>query len=321
MFPTEEVKALRQFWLLLIGAALFTNTPTAKAAMTEELKELKTKWPQHYFATAALTLGETHYQDLGKPAQKTVVMVHGVSGPMTAWDETVPFLRSLGYRTIRYDLYGRGFSERLDARHDLELYITQLKDLLDDRKVEFPVILLGSSFGCVIASEFANRYGKNLVKGLVLIGPAGTPIEVPFVAKLRDVPVLGQLLFWVVGKSTIKTQNEKYFVDETKKDSHMPYYEDQLDVDGSATAILSTMRNSPVQNYVAEFQNLGRSEIPVGVIWGRKDVTFPYDNHKTLQQAIPQMKLTTIDNSAHLPQFERPVQTNAALQLFLDQLP
>jgi pimeloyl-ACP methyl ester carboxylesterase len=45
-----------------------------------------------------------------------VVLVHGATVPMFTWDSIVPGLVAAGYRTVRYDMWGRGHSDRIVRR-------------------------------------------------------------------------------------------------------------------------------------------------------------------------------------------------------------
>ena len=62
-----------------------------------------------------LSRGVTHVDVRGPDSGRTVVLVHGFSVPYYIWDSTATALAAQGYRVIRYDLYGRGWSDRLPA--------------------------------------------------------------------------------------------------------------------------------------------------------------------------------------------------------------
>jgi pimeloyl-ACP methyl ester carboxylesterase len=251
-----------------------------------------------------LSDGLTHYQDLGSKAAPAIILIHGVSGPLQVWDKVVDGLQNAGYRVVRYDIYGRGFSERLDGPYDLDIYIRQLHQLAVHLGLQrFRVV--GSSMGAIIASQYANSYPQH-VDQVALIGPAGFPIQVPWLAKLRDVPILGHLTFTIFGESIIFEQNKKYFVYPESHSEFLKYFRGQLNVAGTSKAILSTMRNVPVTDFESGYRNLASQSKPVAVIWGREDATFPYHNHNLLKKWIPDAQMLTIKDAAHLPQYEHP---------------
>src|SRR5262245_8301926 len=65
--------------------------------------------------------GLTHYEFtpvISRDSTRIVVLVHGFSVPFYIWDSTVVALTKAGKRTLRYDVYGRGLSDRPDAAYD-----------------------------------------------------------------------------------------------------------------------------------------------------------------------------------------------------------
>jgi pimeloyl-ACP methyl ester carboxylesterase len=306
------VKAAVAAAIFMLSMSVIEFAFCSTGAMTNQ--SLKSRYPARHFDEISLPSGKTHYQSLGSGA--SIVLVHGVSGPLVVWENNMAALVQAGFRAVRYDLFGRGFSDRLEhSRYDLDLYIKQLEELTEALKLGPRFRLVGSSFGGIVITEFALRH-PDKVEGLVLIGPAGFPITVPWTAKLKDIPILGDIFSYFFVHSTILKQNDHYFVSGRLPDELRPFIADQLSVPGTTQAILSTMKNSPVQNYVSSYQKLGSSKIPVGVIWGRKDVTFPYENSDVLLKAVPQGTLVTIEDSGHLPQYEKFEQVNPALIRF-----
>src|ERR1700712_364259 len=78
-----------------------------------------------------LSAGTTHYELAGPDTGKVVILVHGFSVPYFIWDGTFEYLVKQGFRVLRYDMYGRGFSDRPDVVYNQSLYQTQLLDLIN----------------------------------------------------------------------------------------------------------------------------------------------------------------------------------------------
>ena len=58
-----------------------------------------------------LSVGKTHYELVGPETGRTVVLLHGGTIPMWTWDRQVPALVEAGFRVLRYDMCGRGYSD------------------------------------------------------------------------------------------------------------------------------------------------------------------------------------------------------------------
>jgi pimeloyl-ACP methyl ester carboxylesterase len=275
------------------------------------LTQLRNRYSGRYFEEIQLPSGLTHYQVTGEGP--VVVLVHGVSGPLAVWDKSTDALVAAGYKVVRYDLFGRGFSERLpESSYSLATYVKQLEELVDALHLGPKIRLVGSSLGGMITTEFTLQHPSQ-VDGLVLIGPAGFPIQTPLAARLRVLPIVGNLLTDLLSYKTILKQNDHYFANGRVPDELRPYIADQLLIPGTTNAILKTMKNSPVQSFVTSYEALGKLGLPVGLIWGRQDDTFSFDNAKIFLAAAPQARLITVENAGHLPQYERAEEVNPAL--------
>src|SRR5215211_8356132 len=112
---------------------------------TKELNELTRKQASGSFIQ--LSDGFTHYELSNAEAEETVVLVHGFSVPYFIYDPTFAFLTQSGFRVLRYDLFGRGFSDRPDTRYNIDLFVKQLADLLNALRFTRPVTLIGLSTG------------------------------------------------------------------------------------------------------------------------------------------------------------------------------
>ena len=98
--------------------------------------------------------GLTHYEDSGPRASQTVLLVHGFSVPYYIWGPTFNFLVKNGFRVIRYDLYGRGYSSRPDLAYNRELFLEQIETLLLARDVTEPIHIVGLSMGGPIVADY-----------------------------------------------------------------------------------------------------------------------------------------------------------------------
>lgn len=137
--------------------------------------------------------GTLSYTRDGEENAPIVVLVHGFSTPKFVWDQTVPVLVQAGYQVIRYDHFGRGFSDRPNTQYDAELYRNELLGLLDGLNIQQPVNLVGYSMGGANVIDFTAEHGDR-VKTVTLIAPAGF-LPKNFGIDIVKLPVVGE---WVM---------------------------------------------------------------------------------------------------------------------------
>ena len=82
-------------------------------------------------ASVALSDGVVHYQLAGPEGAPAVVLLHGFSTPYLIWDNNFSALAAAGYRVLRYDLYGRGFSDRQAPSSTAGPLRRQLRELIE----------------------------------------------------------------------------------------------------------------------------------------------------------------------------------------------
>ena len=77
---------------------------------------------------------EIYIEECGSPDGIPVVLIHGFSVPYFIWDPTFRALAEGGMNPVRYDLYGRGYSDRPKAKYNVGLFVEQL--LASQQKAE-----------------------------------------------------------------------------------------------------------------------------------------------------------------------------------------
>jgi pimeloyl-ACP methyl ester carboxylesterase len=176
---------------------------------TRELNELTRREARGSFIQ--LSDGFTHYE-LGNPeANESVLLVHGFSVPYFIYDITFEFLTQAGFRVVRYDLYGRGFSDRPDTEYNIDLFVRQLGDLLDVLRITRPVSLVGLSTGGPITAAFTARFPERVNK-LVLIDPIGAK-ALPFMPllKVAAIPSVGEAILNLVRSDGLSMKTASLF--------------------------------------------------------------------------------------------------------------
>jgi pimeloyl-ACP methyl ester carboxylesterase len=263
-----------------------------------------------------LSNGFTHYELGGPNTGIPVILIHGFSVPYFIWEPTFKSLTSLGFYVLRYDLFGRGFSDRPHLKYDLCLFVRQLHDLLD--RLNFTEgNLIGLSMGGAIASAFTVQEPQRVCK-LVLIDPIGAqPIPSNMLYKVALLPGISELLLGLI--STDRMINITASVIYNLKDFNLLQYHirEQLQFKGFKRAILSTLRNRMVDGYLDVYRQLGKLHLPILLLWGRNDDTLPIYQSEQLLKLIPNAEFRVVENSGHIPHYNRPDFVNPILDQFL----
>jgi pimeloyl-ACP methyl ester carboxylesterase len=292
----------------------------------EETKELNDETRRSAAGSfIQLADGITHYELSGNESGDAVVLIHGFSVPYFIYDPTFKFLTNAGFRVLRYDLYGRGFSDRPDAHYDIDLFVNQLTQLLDALHFTSaglspgsrPVNLIGLSMGGLIASTFAVRHPDSVNK-LVLIDPSGARnIFLPPMIRLMTLPVVAETILSLVPSETLIRSGSKDIFDPAHVDHFMSQYRVQLEYKGFRRAILSTMRNGILGSSIHVYERLGKMDKKVLLLWGREDMTVPFEHSFDLCAAIPQVEFHAFEDCGHIPHYEKPDEVNPLLLHFL----
>jgi pimeloyl-ACP methyl ester carboxylesterase len=259
----------------------------------------------------ALPAGVTHYELTGPDTGRVVVLVHGFSVPYYIWDSSVVALNKAGRRVLRYDLFGRGLSDRPDAAYDGAMYDAQLNALLDSLRITQPVDLVGLSFGGYVTSHFVQTNRKR-VHTLVLMDPSSTQAKV---SRTFTSPI-GEWLFQTQAVPGMADGQSSDFLHPEKFPGWADKYRPQMRYTGFGRALYRTRLTLSRANFFELFNSVSTQQVPVILIWGKQDRTVPFTNSDTVRYAIPGLTVIPVDSSGHLPHMEQSAVTHAAMLAF-----
>ncbi len=265
---------------------------------------------------ARLSEGCTHYEIAGPSNGRIVTLVHGFSAAYFVWDPTFTTLTSAGMRVLRYDLYGRGFSDRPPLPNDLKLFLTQLRELLDELSIA-QTDLVGLSMGGPISAAFAVQ-SPDRVRSLILVDPVG-PEAVPLrrIYRALLLPGIGELVAGLAGSGPLARGVASDVFGATPPGDFEARYLQQMRFKGFKRSLLSSLRNGMVDGFPDAYKRLGSLGKPVLLIWGRDDPAVPLAQSKRLLELVPQAEFHVIDDTGHTPHYERPDLVNPLLFDFL----
>ena len=265
-----------------------------------------------------LSVGVTHYELRGDTDGESVVLIHGNAAPYVTWDNTIEDLCEAGFRVLRFDLIGHGFSDRTRLRtYDRDLYNTQLAELLELLDIPYPILAVGTSQGGSIGACFAAEHpGK--VKRLALLSPffddSGGSRGV--VALLAKTPVAGELVLQVVGDSKIIDLSDA-ILSADKRTALEGEVAKQFRFRGKRRAILANWRGDALKDATSCYESVRDQGIPTLLTWGSLDKSIDGDSMSRLRDLYPGIEYHEFEGARHLVHYEFPDRINPVLIRFL----
>jgi pimeloyl-ACP methyl ester carboxylesterase len=256
-----------------------------------------------------LPWGKTFFRLSGPSDGPLIVFVHGISTPsQVVWYNTLSYLNELGYRTLSYDLYGRGWSSAPGrVSYTADFFVSQLVHLLYKLNITSSFDLVGLSMGGAISATFTDKFPER-VNRLVLIASAGLPLPTmsPILRVLPRLPIFGHLLQTpIIAKHLLKSQVKEEFavLDGLQYVESVLTQVADVQIDQNPDYIKSlaeTLRSFDLEGFENVFRRLGQHNRTVLLLWGEKDYTVPLSCGKLINGMLPRSKLVTHPSANHL---------------------
>jgi len=215
-----------------------------------------------------------------QPSQAMIVLVHGLGGHSSVFQNVVEYLVPQGYEVYAFDLRGHGRSPGQrghinrwkEFREDLRAFLQYIRS----QRTCCPLIVWGHSLGGTIALDYALR-SPDEIQGLILTAPALSKINIA-----RTKLVLGRMLSRTVPRFSLKLGIRNEFGSRDAK-AIAAYTQDPLRHEyGSAR--LATEFFKTVQWIHAHASEL---KIPLLIMHGSSDrITLPEGSRAFFQQVI-----------------------------------
>jgi len=263
-----------------------------------------------------LPQGSLAFQWNGPDTGNILLMIHGFSTPSFVFDRNIDDLINAGYRILRFDHFGRGFSDRPNTLYDQDFYDREILDLLEALEIKDPIDLLGFSLGGGVATTFAARHSER-IKKLILVAPIGMSLPRYRLTHFLSLPGLGGwICAFPIRKKLIsnfrKAAKKGYVSNQMKL-----LFERQFNYRGTTDALLSTLRHFPMGQLGEEYDTIGSHSIPTCILWGTNDIVVPYSLHKDVLEHLPGAKFESIEDGGHGIPYTHSAEINEILIDFL----
>ncbi|WP_296600674.1 alpha/beta hydrolase [Phenylobacterium sp.] len=259
-----------------------------------------------------------HYRDQGPRDAPVVVLVHGFSASLHAWEPWVQRLPD--YRVITLDLPGHGLTRAPD---DYVPSTDRSVQVVDDVVTKLGVqkfVLGGNSMGGGVSWNYALAHQDKL-DGLVLVDAGGWPSG----ERPKGQPAVFKLLGNPVGRWMLRNADpglmakgglEKAYEDKRLVTPDLVTRYTELARAPGHRAILTGGRGGAPQHRVTP-DTFRAITVPTLVMVGEKDQVIPADNSRKLAGAIPGAKLVVYPEGGHVPMEQLPDRSAADLRAFL----
>ncbi|MET0614810.1 MAG: alpha/beta fold hydrolase [Thermoleophilaceae bacterium] len=295
---------------LHVGAGFLAATSGAEEPGRLEFETLRTLG---FGAISVLSAGT---------GPETILCVHGLGGTKASFLPTVNGLAD-DYRVVAMDLPGFGESDKpLGAPYDAAWFARSVFAAMDALGIERAHVA-GNSMGGRVAIE-AGLTDRDRIGGLLLLSPALAWLRprrwAPVIRALR--PELGLIqpaprpIVEAMVRRLVPSANGGWSaagVDE--------FLRSYLTRSGRA-AFYAAARNIYLDEPHGDdgfWTRLESLESDSLFVWGQHDMLVPIGFMKHVERALPRAKHVEL-NCGHVPQVERPRETNAAIRKFLAQL-
>lgn len=116
-----------------------------------------------------------YYTDTPPSSEKNsslnLVFIHGLGSSSSFYFPIIPHLSSLGHRCITLDTHGSGSSPYTGKRNSIASIAADVHELLAALEIISDVVVVGHSMGGIVASQIAAAETKDVLRGVVLVGP------------------------------------------------------------------------------------------------------------------------------------------------------
>jgi proline iminopeptidase len=247
----------------------------------------------------------------GRP---TLVFIHGISGCCAAWK---PYEEHFGKdcNLLFFDLRGHGKSFK---KKSADFYsLDNIADDIFEMAISFGIkrmVLVGHSFGALLALDFADRY-YDMVDGLVLLAP-DYRINKTFRGKIT------RYLLAAMDACSVRPFVERYGIE-------VDYSKFRYNADWDLRRIYIDVRNTSIHVYrhclnrslVFDPEKiLSRINVPALIIHGKNDSIFPVADSVEMAKKIAGARLKILDNANHILVLNNSAQIKDEIEDFIKVL-
>ena len=312
------------FFSLLLGLALIAGIFDSYGQEVISKVPDKPYENSHFLKIDSATFHYRIYNEGIKNQKGKVLLVHGFCGSTFCWRKNIDALVNAGYLVVAIDLPGFGYSDRnlrVNQSHSGRAHLiwALLGKIDQDDKRKWNIVGHSMGGGAVEAMALMNAdrvQTVTLVDGMVFIRNQNMEGTFITMSKMKGT---NQILVSLAKHNIISYNSMERLMKKVygrPLDSvEMKGYIDPLRIKGSAASVINIYANA---HEIRHLHADGLLDLPVLVIWGKKDRTIYLRNAKKLKRNVPTIDLKIIPDAHHAAMETHPQQFNELLLDFLN---
>ena len=252
---------------------------------------------------------EIAYVDSGGPAERSLVLLHGISDSSWSWSRMVPHLPA-GVRSVAVDLRGHGASTKPEHGYTVPELAADVVALMDHLGIG-SATMVGHSWGTLVARAVAEQH-PDRVERLVLVGAMEAPVNRVMHDLDAEVRALGddvpESFVREFQESTLASAVPEAFMERVVAESRrLPGPVWRAAMHGLVTA--------------DDADRLRGIAVPTLLVWGEHDSFFLRPEEERLLAAIPDARLVVVPGAGHATHWDRPAEVAAEIAQFVQAMP
>ena len=249
----------------------------------------------------------------GKKENKSILFVHGFPFDHHMWDAQVEAL-GRSYYCVRYDIRGLGKSSVRDGQFTMEMFVDDLKEIVDGMKLNKPV-LCGLSMGGYISLRTMGKM-ENMFSALILCDTKSVADDNETKLKRADaIKKINDGRFELFIKEFVANCFADSFINESEKEYrevvNRSLKNDPVGVKGCVLAMAGRTDTTEL---------LSQIKLPTLVICGSEDTLSPSTVMKPMADAIPGSEFVLVEGAGHMAPIEKADFVNGKIADFLKRI-
>ena len=230
-----------------------------------------------------------------------IVILHGLMGGLSNFEEVADFFSEKGYKIVIPEL--PIYTQNI-LKTNVKAFARYVKDFITFKGFD-RVILLGNSLGGHIALYHAKMYPEKML-GLVITGSSGL-----YESAMGDsYPRRGDYEY-------IRQKAESVFYDPKVATKEMVDEVYSMANDRIKLIKTLTIAKSAIRHNMAK--DLPKMHLPTCIIWGKNDSVTPPEVAEEFNRLLPNSSLNWIDKCGHAAMMERPAEFNELMLAWLKE--